>query len=174
MSGSNIPSETNNSNNSTSNSNNSSSNTSGATNNTSNEYHEAILQSYKELIRQQDRQLDALKKRNLELEGMVKSVPTTTPPTPTPTTNNKQDDSSKEIETLKAELQKRNTQIETLYDEISQLQDEKESLTRQILDTSTNNSELVSLSQAFNELEKLNVQKDETISQLKHQLVLKF
>ena len=174
MSGSNIPSETNNSNNSTSNSNNSSSNTSGATNNTSNEYHEAILQSYKELIRQQDRQLDALKKRHLELEGMVKSVPTTTPPTPTPTTNNKQDDSSKEIETLKAELQKRNTQIETLYDEISQLQDEKESLTRQILDTSTNNSELVSLSQAFNELEKLNVQKDETISQLKHQLVLKF
>jgi predicted nucleic acid-binding Zn-ribbon protein len=77
----------------------------------------------------------------------------------------------KELTDLKEILQKRDTQILSLYDEISQLQDDRETLTKQILDTSTNNSELISLSQAFNELEKLNIQKDETILQLNNQIV---
>jgi hypothetical protein len=38
------------------------------------EYQDVILQSYKELIRQQDRELDTLKKRNIELEMKLKQI----------------------------------------------------------------------------------------------------
>jgi hypothetical protein len=54
---------------------------------TSSNYQEAVLQSYKELIRQQDRELESIKQRNLELEQQLQALQQggVTAPAPQPT-----------------------------------------------------------------------------------------
>ncbi len=60
----------------------------------SSEYHEAVLSSYKELIRQQDREVDSLKKRNAELEARLKQIESS------PATKSISNNSSQEVEAL--------------------------------------------------------------------------
>jgi len=115
------------------------------------ESHEAVLQSYKELIRQQDREMDTLKQRNSELEARIKQLEST--PAPSPGLNLQQI-----IEQQQAQIQEKNREISKLKDQISLL-------SNQIEAASASQPELVALSQAYNQLEEAHIHETAALNQ---------
>eukprot|EP01114_Cavostelium_apophysatum_P021398 TRINITY_DN7452_c0_g1_i1.p1 TRINITY_DN7452_c0_g1~~TRINITY_DN7452_c0_g1_i1.p1 ORF type:complete len:901 (+),score=274.81 TRINITY_DN7452_c0_g1_i1:141-2843(+) len=120
-------------------------------------YHETVLKSYKELIRQQDVQLENSRKTIADLEAKIKQLEVAQ------LRSLGQPSANQDSENVQQQLQDKNA-------EIQRLTAETESLRQQNEINGNAAAELQSLAQACTDLQRLNDHKDEEIDRLKAQL----